>query len=84
MELKLRKKIQKFGDIAQLSFDGESLGHTLVIIKVENKSDLGRILVATHTFDTFGKQINEYDYKKIRFVHILGGRKYQKNIYKLK
>ena len=33
-------------------------------------SSLNDIAVATHTFDAFGKKISDYNFSKIRFVHI--------------
>lgn len=32
--------------------------------------NLSNILIATHTFDIYGKQISKYDFSKIRFIHI--------------
>ena len=58
------------GDIAQLSFNGVNFGHTLIITKIENILDLNQIFISSHTFDSFDKRIDEYDYEKIRFVHI--------------
>lgn len=60
----------KPGDIAQLSFDGNTFGHSLFIIDVGNPNNLNQISVATHTYDTLGKKIGEYNFSKIRFVHI--------------
>lgn len=60
----------EIGDIAQLSFNGQSFGHTLVITKIENKLDLNQIFISSHTFDSFNKRISEYNFEKIRFVHI--------------
>lgn len=65
----------KVGDIAQLSFNGNSFGHTLLITKIVNKSALNQIFISSHTFDSFNKRISEYDFEKIRFVHIEGVRK---------
>ncbi|MCI8384644.1 MAG: amidase domain-containing protein [Clostridia bacterium] len=62
-------KIQ-IGDIAQLSFDGERFEHTLVIIKIENKFTLRGIKIASHTFDSINKPISEYQFQKIRWLHI--------------
>ena len=57
------------GDIAQLSFDGNIFGHSLFIIEV-NSPSLNDIVIATHTFDTLGKKIGEYNFSKVRFIHI--------------
>ena len=53
----------ELGDIAQLSFDGEKFGHTLVIVKIENKYTLQGIKIASHTFDSLEKSISEYSFK---------------------
>ena len=58
------------GDIAQLSFDGKKFSHTLIIVKIENILLLDKIYVSSHTYDAFNKSILEYNFKKIRFVHI--------------
>lgn len=60
----------ELGDIAQISFDGKKFAHSLVIIEIGNIPRLDNILIAAHTFDTLNKQISEYNYKKIRFIHI--------------
>lgn len=68
-----QEKIE-LGDIAQLSFDGSQFGHTLVITNIEDKYNLSKIRIASHTFDSFNKPISTYNFKKIRFVHIKGVR----------
>jgi len=60
----------QIGDIAQLSFGGNRYAHTLVIVKIDDKQDLGKIFISSHTFDSFNKSILEYNFEKIRFVHI--------------
>lgn len=60
----------KIGDIAQLSFDGNHFGHSLFIVSIGPSNSLNNIAVATHTFDVFGKKISDYNFVKIRFVHI--------------
>lgn len=57
------------GDIAQLSFDGITFGHSLFIINVNGPS-LNNISVATHTYDVLGKKIGEYNFLNVRFIHI--------------
>ena len=64
-----KEKIE-IGDIAQLSFDGQKYEHTLVIVKIDNTFTLSGIKISSHTFDTFGKTISEYNFEKIRFIHI--------------
>lgn len=61
----------EIGDIAQLSFDGKNFTHSLIIVGKENQE----ILIASHSFDSYGRNINTYMYKKIRFIHIVGVRK---------
>ena len=56
------------GDIIQLNFDGEKYSHSLVV--VQNSKDLYNTLVATHTFDTFGKRVSDYAYYDYRCIHI--------------
>ncbi len=58
------------GDIVQLSFDGVKFAHTLFV--VDNAGS--NIYVATHTFDSYGRNINTYSYKQIRFMKIEGYR----------
>lgn len=66
----------KVGDIAQLSFDGNQFGHTLVIVNIEDVNNLSKIYISSHTWDSFNKRISEYNFQKIRFVHINGVRSY--------
>lgn len=53
------------GDIAQLSFSGNKFEHSLLII------DPLTLSVATHTYDVLGKKISEYNFAKVRFIHIV-------------
>ena len=65
----------EIGDIVQLSFNGETFGHSLLVVdKLQN--DLDNLLVATHTFDSYGRKISTYNYIKHRFLHIEGIRKW--------
>lgn len=66
----------ELGDIAQLSFDGNKFSHSLVIVKIQDKTDLNQIFISSHTFDSFNKRISEYNFEKIRFIHIDKVRKY--------
>lgn len=53
------------GDIAQLSFSGTKFEHSLFIL------DPSTLSVAAHTYDVLGKKINEYNFSKVRFIHIV-------------
>lgn len=66
----VNEKEIEIGDIAQLSFDGKSFGHTLLITNIESGLRLNKIFISSHTFDSFNKSITEYNFEKIRFVHI--------------
>lgn len=55
----------KAGDIAQLSFSGNKFEHSLFIL------DPTTLSVAAHTYDVLGKKISEYNFSKLRFIHIL-------------
>lgn len=67
---KISDKVE-IGDIVQLSFDGSKFTHSLVIVGKEGN----KILIASHTFDSYGRELNSYSYKKARFIHIEGVRK---------
>lgn len=65
----------QIGDIVQLSFNGVTFGHSLLIVE-KSQNNLDNILVATHTFDSYGRRIASYSYIDIRFIHIEGVRKW--------
>ena len=58
----------KIGDIIQLSFNGSQFSHSLVVVK--NGRTTNDTLVATHTFDNFGKKVADYNYQRYRCIHI--------------
>lgn len=62
----------ELGDIVQLSFDGNKFEHSLIIVNIEKINQKKKIKIAAHTYDTFNKLIDEYQYQKIRFIHIDG------------
>ena len=64
----------QIGDIAQISFDGIKYEHTTIIVKIENPTNIDKIYTASHTYDTFEKQLGSYQYSKIRFIKIQGVR----------
>lgn len=58
----------EIGDIIQLSFNATTFTHSLIV--VQNGMDLSNTLIAAHTYDVFGKSVNEYDFEKYRCIHI--------------
>lgn len=61
------EKVQ-IGDIVQLSFDGIQFTHSLVIVRIDNE----KIFTSSHSFDSYGRDIDSYTYQKRRFIHIKG------------
>jgi len=64
------------GDIAQISFNGKTFQHTPFIISVK-RDPLGaitfdRIKVCAHSFDSDNRPLDTYQFRKIRFIRILG------------
>ena len=56
------------GDVIQLSFNGEVFSHSLIVI--QDGTSTSNTLIAAHSFDTFGKSVNEYEYEKYRCIYI--------------
>lgn len=56
------------GDIVQLSFDGLTFSHGLVV--VQNGNSIVNTLIAAHTYDTFGRNVSSYELKKYRCIHL--------------
>lgn len=64
----------EIGDIIQLSFDGVSYHHTLVVVKIVNRQSLNDIYTASHTFDSYERKVSSYSFQNARFIHIEGVR----------
>ena len=60
----------QIGDIIQLKFMPERFSHSLIIVDKKGNS-LDDIYIATHTDDSFHRQLTTYSYQDIRFLHIL-------------
>lgn len=60
------------GDIVQLGRADGSFYHSPVVTANEN----GKIYVAAHTFDAYMRPLDSYIFDKVRYLHILGVRKY--------
>lgn len=60
------------GDIVQLSFDGVTFGHNLIVVDTSYG-----IKVAAHSFDVYGKGLMAYNFNRARFVHVEGVRMWE-------
>jgi hypothetical protein len=67
-----RDKVE-IGDIIQLGDEENNYYHTPVIVGISDDD----IFVAAHSFDCYMRSLQSYEYKNIRFLHILGVRKYK-------
>lgn len=56
------------GDVIQLKLDKNRYSHSLIV--VQNAPSIYTTLVATHTFDVFGKKVSDYNYKEYRCIHV--------------
>lgn len=56
----------EIGDIIQLSFNGIVFGHSLIITGIDGD----KIKICAHTIDSKDRELETYNYKKIRFLHI--------------
>ncbi len=62
------------GDVIQLRFgDAFAFGHSLIITKIESRTPTG-IYVCANTNDVKNRQLSQYNYVKLRLLHILGYR----------
>ena len=64
------------GDIAQLSFNGKNFQHTPFIISVKRSQSgevaYGGIKICAHSYDSDDRALDSYQWRKIRFIRILG------------
>ena len=58
------------GDIIQFGNDIKGWHPSLFVIQTGDTYD--KVLIATHTYDAYGRQLSSYDFTKIRFLHIAG------------
>lgn len=68
----------KEGDIIQLG-NHTRFYHSLFVTHVGTIPKPSNILVATHTFDTLNRVLESYSYHRIRYLHIEGYRKWEKD-----
>ncbi|MDR1117361.1 MAG: amidase domain-containing protein [Oscillospiraceae bacterium] len=63
------------GDVVQLSFDGQTFGHSLFVVAAGKAPRPGNILVATHSQDSDNRRLTTYTAAVgVRYIHILGAR----------
>ena len=58
----------KIGDVIQLSFNGSTFTHSLIV--VQNGTNVNNTLIAAHTYDVFGKSVAEYGFEKCRCIQV--------------
>lgn len=64
------------GDIVQLKISSDIYQHTPVITDISGVPILENIYVSAHTYDAYNRPLLSYSYKEVRFIHILGFRKW--------
>lgn len=64
------------GDIIQLKFGKDTFAHSLVVVNAGSPAEISNIYVATHTFNSDNRPLSSYTWTDIRFMHILGARKW--------
>ncbi len=62
----------ELGDFAQLRFQGDTFGHTPVVVSIGSPPTLENTLVAAHSYDADFRPLSTYSFQEIRFLHILG------------
>ena len=60
------------GDFVQLQFASDRFGHTPIIVSIGNPATLENTLVAAHSIDSDWRPLSTYNFKEIRFLHVLG------------
>lgn len=58
------------GDLIQLRFDGNVFGHTLIITDIRKN----HIYIASHTEDSYDRDVLTYSFRKLRGIKIEGVR----------
>ncbi len=61
------------GDFVQLGDETGHFYHSPVVVGITPEE----IFIAAHTYDAYMRPLSSYEYQRIRFIHILGARKYQ-------
>lgn len=71
MGLVVKPEKAMLGDIVQIGNENGTFFHSMIIVKIGKN----QIYVAAHSVDSYMRPINTYEFKKIRFIHIIGANK---------
>ena len=56
----------EIGDLIQLSFRSNIFGHSLIVTEIKGNE----IYICTHTIDSKNRNLQTYEYEKIRYIKI--------------
>lgn len=62
----------ELGDLIQISFNGDTFVHSLVIVDIVGTKQLDNILIAAHTDNSLNRRLSSYNFQKARFIKIDG------------
>ena len=62
------KEFAKLGDVVQFGNNENKFSHSAIITSISDD----KIFVAAHSNDAFNREIDSYDFKRVRYIHILG------------
>jgi hypothetical protein len=57
----------EIGDVVQLSFDGKNFTHSMIVTAIRKPF---RLLVATHSLDSYNRPLDTWEYKSARYIKI--------------
>jgi hypothetical protein len=60
----------------EYKLSNEIFGHSLIVVKVGLVPNPDNILISTHTLNSDNRPLSTYNYLDVRFIHILGARKW--------
>ncbi len=66
--IEVDKEFAKVGDIVQLGNNERNFSHSTIITSISDD----KIFVSAHSNDAFNRLIDSYNFKKLRYIHILG------------
>ena len=60
------------GDIIQLNPQGNAFTHTVVVVQIGSRPTLRGTLVAAHSYDADYRPLSTYQFRAVRYLHIMG------------